>query len=98
MIPAVLLPQQLERHVGLAALAHLLLNIGQQGLEFLETLVRISSVTSFQTVLQYRIVQFQKSVNAERVCIGLPYVVVHCLLIHAHLEGCLTVGDVLLLQ
>ena len=84
--------------MGLTALAHLLLNIGQQCLELFETLVRIGCVASFQAVLQYRIIQLQKPVNAKRVCIGLPHVVVHSLLIHAHLEGRFSIGDVLLFQ
>ena len=98
MFPAILLPQKFQCHMGLTALAHLLLEVGQQRLEFLETLVRIGCIASLQTMFQHRVIQFQKPVDTERISQGFPHVVVHCLLIHAYLSGCFAVGDVLLFQ
>jgi len=49
-------------------------------------------------VLQDGVIQFQQTIYAERVGTDLSHIVVHCLLVHAYLDGRLAVGDILSLK
>ena len=98
VLTPVFLPQQLERHVGLSAPRHLLLQVGEKLLEALETTVGVCRVAALEAVFQHGVVELQQPVNAQRVGLGLAHIVVHRLLVHARHAGGLAVGEALLFE
>ena len=77
---------------------HLLLEIGKQCLEHLKTPVGICRIATLETMLKHGVIEFEKTFYAELIGKGLPYVVIHGLLVDADYCGRLAVGDSLLLQ
>ena len=96
VLQTVLLPQQLERDMGLATARHLFLQMGEKFLKAFETTVGVCRVAALEAVFQHGVVELQQPVKAQRVGLGLAHIVVHRLLVHAHHTGGLAVGEALL--
>lgn len=76
----------------------LILQVRQQFLERLKTVVCVCRIAALETMLKYGIIKLKELIDAEFVILNLVHIMVYSLLVHTYYFGCATVGDSVLLQ